>query len=364
MTDHAHGAAGRPSGRDALDRLDALDRIMHRVEAGLDSALDRTVAPGYTSLGLAVRRRLPSWPADPPKAALSGQNIIVTGATSGLGIATAQGLRALGAHVHLVVRDPEKATTVVAELESQLTPATDPAGAPAAALTIWRCDLADLTSVAEFTREFLASDTPLDGIVHNAGVLPSQRETSAQEHELTMAVHVLGPVAMTEQLLPALRAHQARVILVTSGGMYTQPLPVHDLDYRVGRYSGTVAYARSKRAQVELLPILQRRWAEADVCVYATHPGWAATPGVTQSLPAFEALTRPLLRNAAAGADTTVWLMATQPRPVGGGLWHDRRPRPTTLWSRHRAIGAERDLLWNWVAHCCDLQPTGVAESD
>ncbi len=337
-----------------------LTRLRHRIGVGLDHVLDRTVAPGYTSVGLAIRRRLPSWPTDPPEQALRGQHIIVTGATSGLGIATAQGLWGLGAHVHLVVRNPDKAKTVVAELESQSTSA--PVGDSAAALTTWRCDLADLESVAAFTRDFLASGTPLNGIVHNAGVLPSQRETSAQGHELTMAVHVLGPVAMTEQLLPALRAHQARVVLVTSGGMYTQALPVHDLEYRVGRYSGTVAYARSKRAQVELLPVLEERWASADVRVYATHPGWAATPGVSESLPAFEALTRPFLRDPNAGADTTVWLMATQPRPVGGGLWHDRRQRPTTLWARHRAVAAERDVLWEWVAHSCGLEPSVAAE--
>ena len=107
-----------------------------------------------------------------------------------------------------------------------------------------------------------------------------------------MALHVLGPVAMTEALLPALD-DAARVVLVTSGGMYAQSLPADDPEYLHDEYSPTASYARSKRAQVELLPVLQERWPR--LCVHATHPGWADTPGVQESLPTFRRLASPLL---------------------------------------------------------------------
>ena len=86
--------------------------------------------------------------------------------------------------------------------------------------------------------------------------------------------------------------------MVTSGGMYGQPLRADDPEYVKDDYSPTTAYARSKRAQVELLPLLQRRWGAENAHVWATHPGWAATPGVAESLPRFNKLTGPILRDA------------------------------------------------------------------
>ncbi len=149
--------------------------------------------------------------------------------------------------------------------------------------------------------------------------MPPQRSESPQGHELTMAVHVLGPVLMTELLRPVLRGHDARTVLVTSGGMYAQALRADDPEYRQGRYSPTTAYARSKRAQVELAPLLAQRWASDSLGVHVTHPGWADTPGVVESLPRFHQITAPLLRDAAGGADTTVWVAATDPRRPPGG---------------------------------------------
>jgi NAD(P)-dependent dehydrogenase (short-subunit alcohol dehydrogenase family) len=214
-----------------------------------------------------------------------------------------------------------------------------------------RCDVADLDDVRRFVRELDADE--IDVLVHNAGALPAQRTESPQGHELTMAVHVLGPVLMTELLRDRLAGHDARVVLVTSGGMYGQVLRTDDPEYREGTYSGTTAYARSKRAQVELLPILAPRWgavAAGRIGVHATHPGWAATPGVTESLPTFDKVMGPLLRTAEGGADTTVWLSAAAPQPPSGRLWHDRRARPTHFLPRTRTGEEDRARMWAWVS--------------
>lgn len=306
----------------------------------VDAALDRSVVLGFSRIGHAVRRRLP-WPADPPAGSLRGRHVAVTGATSGLGAATAAGLLRLGATVHLVVRDPDKAAGVRKELVAEV---------PGGTVDIHRCDVADLDDVRRFAADFTARVPRLDVLVHNAGALPPTRSESPHGHELTMALHVLGPVLMTELLLPSLSGHEARVVLVTSGGMYAQRLREDDPEYHDGTYSGTTAYARSKRAQVELLPVLQERWGAAGVRVYATHPGWAATPGVVESLPTFHTLTRPILRDAASGADTTVWLAAEEPPPSGGGLWHDRRPRPTHFRRGTRTGPQATARMWQWVS--------------
>jgi NAD(P)-dependent dehydrogenase (short-subunit alcohol dehydrogenase family) len=179
--------------------------------------------------------------------------------------------------------------------------------------------------------------------------MPPRRTESPQGHELTMALHVLGPVLMTQLLRPRLAGHDGRVLFVTSGGMYGQRLRADDPEFTRGEYSGTTAYARSKRAQVELLPVLAERWRSDGIAVHATHPGWADTPGVADSLPTFRRITGPLLRDAEGGSDTTVWLAATDPQPPSGHLWHDRRARPTHLLRRTRTGEAERTELWQWV---------------
>ncbi|MCB0905943.1 MAG: SDR family NAD(P)-dependent oxidoreductase [Nocardioidaceae bacterium] len=315
----------------------------------LDTAMDRTVLPGFSRVGYAVRRRLPGWPADPEPGSMAGEVALVTGATSGLGLATAQGLAALGARVHLVVRDTDKANRVAEEIRSAV---------PAADLVVRRCDVADLDDVRRFGDELADDVDGVDVLVHNAGALPPRRTESPQGHELTMALHVLGPVLMTEQMLPLLAGRDARVIMVTSGGMYTQALRDDDPEYLVGTYAGATAYARSKRAQVELLGLLGDRWSDRGVSVYATHPGWADTPGVSDSLPTFRKVTGPILRDAEGGADTTVWLSAVRPAPDGGGLWHDRRQRPTHFRSATRPTSEQVARMWAWVVAQTGLSPS------
>ncbi len=225
---------------------------------------------------------------------------------------------------------------------------------PGAQITVDRCDVSDLDDVRRFAGE-LDLDR-LDVLVHNAGAMPPTRTESPQGHELTMSLHVLGPLLMTELLRPSLRGHDARVVFVTSGGMYGQRLRADDPEFTSGEYSGTTAYARSKRAQVELLPVLADRWSGDGIGVHAMHPGWADTPGVVDSLPRFHKLTGPLLRDAACGADTTVWLSAVDPQPPSGRLWHDRRARPTHLLRRTRTGDAERTEVWDWARDQASIQ--------
>lgn len=319
----------------------------------VDTALDRSLVGGYSRLGLGVRRRLPGWPADPAPDALRGRHVAVTGATSGLGEQTCAELAALGAVVHLVVRNPDKGTSVRDALRSRV---------PRAQLRLWKCDVSDLSEVRQFAEGFAREVERLDVLVHNAGVMPARRTESAQGHELSLATHVLGPLLMTESLRPALAAAAGgRVVFVTSGGMYAQRLPVNDPEYLEGGYRGAAAYARSKRVQVSLLPILAKRWASERITVCGMHPGWVDTPGVALSLPGFRRVAAPILRDAADGADTTVWLAAADPAPPSGRLWHDRRPRPEHLVPWTRETPAARESMWTWCALSAGLAP-GTSE--
>lgn len=316
------------------------------LRARLDTVLDRAVVPGYSKIGYWLRRR--SWPDDDPRpGALAGKRALVTGANSGLGKATALGLARLGATVHLVVRNEDRGRAALEELAAEL---------PKAKLHLERCDLSDLDDVRRFAADLLERVHRVDVLVHNAGALPAERTVSADGHEVTVATHVLGPILLTELLRPVLAGHDARVVLVSSGGMYTQKLPAADPDYERGKYQGAVAYGRSKRMQVALTPLLQRRWAQDAIAVHAMHPGWADTPGVASSLPLFRTLTRPLLRDAESGADTVVWLAATDPAPPGARFWQDRAERPTHYRRATQETEQERAQLWQWVLEATGLE--------
>jgi hypothetical protein len=90
------------------DVIPQAQRFGRAAEVVLDRALDRSVIGGFSNIGYAVRSRLPHWPADPSPGGPAGATAVVTGASSGLGEQTASDLAALGAEVHLVVRDESK----------------------------------------------------------------------------------------------------------------------------------------------------------------------------------------------------------------------------------------------------------------
>ncbi|MEC3977989.1 SDR family NAD(P)-dependent oxidoreductase [Amycolatopsis sp. H20-H5] len=304
----------------------------------LDTLADRTLVPGYSKIGYELRKR--HW-QPLPEGALRGKRALVTGANSGLGKATAARLAELGATVHLVVRDLGRGEQAREEIATLL---------PKAELHVDRCDLSDYDSVRRFAEGFLAAHDTVDILVHNAGALPPKRTENAWGDELALAVHVLGPFLLTGLLLPGLRASEdARVVFVSSGGMYAQKLYDGDPQYREGKYGGTAAYARTKRMQVVLAGMWAEHLAGDGISVHSMHPGWAATPGVTDSLPGFAKLMGPLLRDAEQGADTTVWLAASaEGGRTSGRFWHDRTARPEHYvpWTKESA--AQRERLWEF----------------
>ncbi|MGD9622557.1 MAG: SDR family NAD(P)-dependent oxidoreductase [Mycolicibacterium sp.] len=293
-----------------------------------DIALDRSVVLGYTRIGSSIRRRW--WPADPPPGAMKGKRVVVTGATAGIGEAMAESFVRLGATVHLLGRDEMKVSRSSSAIRRSVP--DDSGGSVVEEV----CDVTDLEAVRAWCADLRGRIDTLHGLVHNAGGMPKERTETPQGHETQLACHVLGPQVMTQELLPLLRnAHGASVVFMSSGGMYTTPLSVEDLESRNGEYDGVRVYARTKRMQVVLADQWARSLAGTDIRVESIHPGWVATPGVAEALPVFRRLTGPLLRDVADGADTAVWLVATRPESGPGHFWHDRAQRPTTFgWQR------------------------------
>jgi dehydrogenase/reductase SDR family member 12 len=279
----------------------------------VDTALDRTIAPGYGNVGLAIRKRLPGWPADPPR--MDGKVVLITGAASGIGLAAGQGFARLGATVLAVGRNEERAADAARAI-----------GGDARGIA---CDVSSVAALKALPEQI----DRLDVLVNNAGVMPDERERSADGVELCFATHVLAPWVLIREFAPRME----RVINVSSGGMYAQGLNSGDLMSEHSKYSPKLFYARSKRAEM----VITEHWAERleRPVVHAMHPGWVDTKGVQNWMPVFRAITRPIIRDAEAGADTVVWLgAAPEPLQSTGGFWMDRRRRPT-----HYRLGASPD---------------------
>ena len=312
-----------------------------RAAAGVaDTMLDALVVPGYSRIGFAARRHW--WPAD-PRPFDRPVDALVTGASSGLGTATALGLAALGARVHLVGRNAERLHSAAARIRSLV---------PGADLVVRPADLSDLGAVRRLVAEVASDLDSLHALVHCAGVMPPERALTADGNEVAFATHVLGPFLLTVGLRPLLAADaDGRVVFVSSGGMYSAAL-TDDWDYERGEYRGVRAYARTKRMQVTLTELLAAELCRpGDPVVHSMHPGWAATPGVSDSLPGFDKLAGPILRSPEQGADTIVWLAAADPPGrCTGRFWHDRRVRRTHYLPWQRDDPDIRRRLWQI---CC-----------
>jgi NAD(P)-dependent dehydrogenase (short-subunit alcohol dehydrogenase family) len=186
-------------------------------------------------------------------------------------------------------------------------------------------------------------------LIHNAGALTHEYAAAPGGHEQTYTAQVLAPHLMTHRLLPLMPAG-SRVVVVSSGGMYAEPLRPGAMETGEQGYDGVRAYARAKRCQVELVAQWARRYRDTGVVFAAMHPGWADTPGVRMSLPKFHRITRLALRDASQGADTVVWLaVAALPPGASGWFWHDRRPRRTSLLPGSSTDPRDADELWEQV---------------
>lgn len=323
----------------------------------MDVLLELAIVPSFTRLGPAIRSRLFDW-QDPHDDALAGRTALVTGATGGLGRAAVMALAQLGARVVLVGRDGAKLDALRGELREAHGEDRFPAVV---------ADLSNLGDVRRAVSEVRAAEVRLDLLVDNAGAIFPSRSRSDDGTESSLALMAIGPFALVNGLLPLLRSSDdARVIAVTSGGQYTQPIDVDDLDGDGLDYNGARFYARAKRAQVTLVREWARRLGPDGPTVVSMHPGWAATPGLADSLPTFSRVLGPLLRTPEEGVDTIIWL-ATADRAglEAGALYLDRQSRPfdRVPWTRLRAD--ERRRLWDAAVERTGAEDLGeVAATD
>ena len=311
----------------------------------VDGALELTIAGSYSRIGYSARSRLEHW--SPPDR-VEGRVVLVTGATSGIGRSIADEVAGLGAVVIVVGRDESRGQSTVKAIIER----TDNGE-----VSFERADLSRLADVRDLADRVAHSHPRLDVLVHNAGALSRAYVRTQDGLELTVAVHVVAPFLLTHLLMGQLRAApDGRVITMSSGGMYSQRLDVAVLQPHADDYDGVKAYARAKRAQVELTRLWDLHYGGSGLRFIAMHPGWVATNGLDSGLPRFARLVRPVLRTPEQGADTAVWL-ATAPRSAlsEGRFWLDRRPRREHLVPWTHSPPTEPDRLWEWCMENAEL---------
>ncbi|ATE54736.1 SDR family NAD(P)-dependent oxidoreductase [Actinosynnema pretiosum] len=212
-------------------------------------------------------------PPRQPVPDLAGRTVVVTGTTSGLGLALSGALARAGARVLMTVRDPERGASALALVRDGITGA---GSAETVAL-----DLADLASVRAAAADIRERAGDLvDVLVNNAAVSLGPRRLTRDGFELQIGTNHLGPAALTWLLMPALRAagtpeRPARVVTTSSLGHRTGGLDPADLHWERRSYSPTRAYGASKLANLLFTAELDRRLRRAGdpVLSVAAHPG-------------------------------------------------------------------------------------------
>jgi NAD(P)-dependent dehydrogenase (short-subunit alcohol dehydrogenase family) len=260
---------------------------------------------------------------------------LVTGAGSGIGRETAQGLARRGMSLILIDRNQDTLAETVAKVRA--------AGAPR--VTSHQADLsrrAELNALLEVLR---SSHARLDVLINNAGVLCEERRETPDGFELTFAVNYAAPVLLTRALLPLLAAApHGRIVNVSSVAHKHGWLDLDDLQTRRG-YFGYRSYARSKLALMLFTRALARRLATTAVTANCLHPGVIATSlGEGGFITRCLRIAGPWLKQPTTGAETSIFLAhAPEVRGTSGQYFIDCRPAQPRRPGRDDARG---EALW------------------
>ncbi|MCG8689180.1 MAG: SDR family NAD(P)-dependent oxidoreductase [Desulfobacterales bacterium] len=304
----------------------------------VDYLADHAVVPGmlmFSKYGYELSEQF--WTE--PKQILYGKRVILTGGTSGIGKAAAFKLAEKKAFLTIIARNKKKSDQVRQDIIEQ-TGNTN--------VDVLVADLSlmkDIKLVANKIKEIKPS---IDILINNAGALYNERTETVEDVENTFATDLLGVFYLTMLLKDSFsKSTGARIINVSSGGMYTQKIDVNDLENAQEPYNGAKAYARAKRGIVILTRIWAEQFRKNGVCVHAMHPGWVDTPGIEKSLPQFHNVLNKILRTPEQGADTIVWLcLSKQGGQSSGQFWLDRRPHETVVFPGTGESEKERAFLW------------------
>ena len=271
---------------------------------------------------------------------LDGKEVLISGATSGIGRASAKALAAKGARLTLLCRNAETAVELAEEL------ADSPPGYTPQVLI---ADFADLASVRAAARQFVESGRTLDILLNNAGVVNTKRRETVDGYEETLAVNHLAPFLLTGMLLPAMSSNAgARIVNVASAAhAFCRGMEFDDLQSQQ-KYRTFNVYGRSKLANILFTLELSKRLKGRGISVNSLHPGAVSTRlGAQNNSLLSTVLTtvlKPFFKSPEQGAATSIYLCSDASLANTSGAYYANckqvRARP---WARDEAAAAQ---LW------------------
>jgi NAD(P)-dependent dehydrogenase (short-subunit alcohol dehydrogenase family) len=280
-------------------------------------------------------------------AALDGKTCVITGATSGIGLATAAKLAAAGARLVLAGRDRARGEAAIARIKA-MRPECD--------VTMLYADLSVLAGMRQLTEQ-LAALPRIDVLVNNAGAVFHERHETADGLELTFALNHMSYYMLSRLLLERLTASApARIVNVASGAHRKGRLDFADLQ-RTRGYQGWAAYATSKLCNILFTRELARRIAGSGVTANCLHPGLVASrfgDGYSGLLGAgFNFAKNFVGLSVERGAETPAYLASSPEVADVSGLYfgHCRVTRPSA--AARDAAAARR--LWEESARIAGL---------
>jgi len=249
---------------------------------------------------------------------LDGKVVVITGANSGIGKEMATYAATKNATVYMLCRSKDRAEAAKDEIV-KLTSNSN--------VKILIADVGELSQVRRVAEELQSTETKVDCLVCNAGVLLNEKKLTSEGNEVTLASHLMGGSFLLPTLLyPQLKAAEGgRVVFVSSGGMYNSKFPKWPVATSEKSYDGNLAYSYAKRGQV----LLAERWTRdrPDVCWVSCHPGWTNTPAVDLAYGDSKKYLEPM-RSIWEGAEGITWLMSTDSKNIESGQFYlDRTPQ-------------------------------------
>ncbi|XP_035706398.1 dehydrogenase/reductase SDR family member 12 isoform X2 [Folsomia candida] len=254
------------------------------------------------------------------------KHFIITGANSGLGYSTALEIAKKNGTVHMVCRNAvsgEQAKHAIVKESKNSN------------VHLHIVDLSKPKDVVKFAKRFAHAHSRLDVLINNAGCLLNERVRTEDGLDANFATNTLGYYLMTREMLGLLsKSEDPRVLMVSSGGMYTQKLDHEDFNFdRWRKYDGVIVYAQNKRQQVVMCEEFAK--SHPNIFFASMHPGWANTPGVRKSIPDFYERHKSQLRTPQEGSDTLVWLAVAPAKVIqkfgSGNFFQDRAVCSTHL---------------------------------
>ncbi|CAF1429185.1 unnamed protein product [Rotaria magnacalcarata] len=199
---------------------------------------------------------------------LDGKVVLVTGATSGIGVETARALASANAHVIITARDMNKGAQVIADIKK--TTGNNK-------VEVMEMDLTSLRSVRKFVSQFQARGLPINILICNAGIMATPYSKTVDGFESQFGVNHLAHFLLTTSLLPELKAGKpSRVVVVSSLANKRGGINWDDISWEK-KYDKWLAYAQSKTANILFAKQLNKLYESEGIQAYALHPGGILT---------------------------------------------------------------------------------------